>query len=106
VICGTFPRLAAITSHHAVVTPTPGTRVFVGEGAATKVTTESLGTKSIEGVMAEGTRSTSTIPAGAIGNLMPIEVVSERWHSRQLQMPVLISRREDKEKEKIKNRQK
>ena len=60
----------------------------------TKVTTESLGTKSIEGVMAEGTRTTSTIPAGAIGNLMPIEVVSERWYSKELQMPVLISRRD------------
>jgi hypothetical protein len=76
------------------VTAMPGHRVFVGDGAATKVTTESLGTKSIEGVMAEGTRTTSTIPAGAIGNLMPIEVVSERWYSKELQMPVLISRRD------------
>ena len=71
-----------------------GQRVIAGESAATKVTTESLGTKSIEGVMAEGTRTTSTIPAGAIGNLMPIEVVSERWYSKELQMPVLISRRD------------
>jgi hypothetical protein len=76
------------------VTAVPGQRVFVGDGAATKVTTESLGTKSIEGVMAEGTRTTSTIPVGAIGNLMPIEVVSERWYSKELQMPVLISRRD------------
>jgi hypothetical protein len=58
------------------------------------VTTESLGTKSIEGVMADGTRTTSTIPAGAIGNVMPIEVVSERWYSRELQMAVSISRRD------------
>src|ERR1044072_5290800 len=72
----------------------PGQRVFVGDGAATKVTTESLGAKSIEGVMAEGTRTTSTILAGAIGNLLPIEVVSERWYSKELQMPVLISRRD------------
>ena len=71
-----------------------GQRVIAGESAATRVTTESLGTKSIEGVMAEGTRTTSTIPAGAIGNLMPIEVVSERWYSKELQMPVLISRRD------------
>ncbi len=76
------------------VTAVPGQRVSVGEGGATKVTTESLGAKSIEGVMAEGTRTTSTIPAGAIGNLMPIEVVSERWYSKELQMPVLISRRD------------
>ena len=44
--------------------------------------------------MADGTRTTSTIPAGAIGNLMPIEVVSERWYSRELQMAVSISRRD------------
>jgi hypothetical protein len=44
--------------------------------------------------MAEGTRTTSTIAAGAIGNLMPIEVVTERWYSRELQMAVLISRKD------------
>ena len=84
----------AVAKPPITVTATPGQRVFVGDGAATKVTTESLGTKSIEGVMADGTRTTSTIPAGAIGNLMPIEVVSERWYSRELQMAVSISRRD------------
>jgi hypothetical protein len=85
----------AVTARPQVtVAGTSGQRVFVGDGAATKVTTESLGSKSIEGVTAEGTRTTSTIPAGAIGNLMPIEVVSERWYSKELQMPVLISRRD------------
>jgi hypothetical protein len=85
---------AAAARPHITVTGTAGQRVFAGDGAASKVTTESLGTKWIEGVMAEGTRTTSTIPAGAIGNLMPIEVVSERWYSKELQMPVLISRRD------------
>jgi hypothetical protein len=61
---------------------------------AAAVTVESLGVRSIEGVKAEGTRTTSTIPAGAIGNLMPIEVVSERWFSPELQMAVLITRRD------------
>jgi hypothetical protein len=70
------------------------------DGAA-KVTTESLGTRSIEGVRAEGTRTTSTIPAGAIGNLMPIEVVSERWFSPELQMAVLITRRDPRAGETV-----
>jgi hypothetical protein len=83
------------------LTVSAGQRVFAGDGAATKVTTESLGTKSIEGVMAEGSRTTSTIPAGAIGNLMPIEVVSERWYSKELQMPVLISRRDPRTGESV-----
>lgn len=56
--------------------------------------TESLGTRDIEGVKAEGTRTTITIPAGAIGNVAPIEMVSERWYSPELQT-VVLSRRSD-----------
>ena len=44
--------------------------------------------------MAEGTRTTSTIAAGAIGNALPIDVVTERWYSRELQMAVLITRKD------------
>ncbi|MFM9905285.1 MAG: hypothetical protein ACKVQJ_12025 [Pyrinomonadaceae bacterium] len=51
--------------------------------------TESLGTKMIEGVQAEGTRVTFEIPAGQIGNGQPIQVVSESWFSTELQMVVL-----------------
>jgi hypothetical protein len=50
---------------------------------------ESLGTQMIEGVLAEGTRSTTTIPAGQIGNERPIEIVSERWFSPELRVLVL-----------------
>lgn len=57
-------------------------------------TVESLGRRSFGGVMAEGTRTTTTIPAGVVGNLQPIEIVSERWFSPDLQMPVLITRRD------------
>lgn len=50
--------------------------------------TESLGNKDIEGVNAEGTRTTTVIPAGQIGNERPIEIVYERWYSKDLQMIV------------------
>jgi hypothetical protein len=50
---------------------------------------ETLGAQSIEGVQAEGTRSTRTIPAGQIGNERPIDVVSERWFSPELKALVL-----------------
>jgi hypothetical protein len=43
----------------------------------------------IEGVEAQGTRTTTTIPAGQIGNELPIEIVSESWMSQQLQTLVL-----------------
>jgi hypothetical protein len=55
---------------------------------------ESLGTQVIEGIKAEGTRITSTIPAGSIGNEQPIEIVTERWYSPELQM-VMMSKRND-----------
>lgn len=52
--------------------------------------TESLGTRTIEGLEAEGTRTTITIPAGEAGNEMPLEIVSERWVSNELQVSVLM----------------
>ena len=51
--------------------------------------TESLGKQTIEGVEAEGTRNTTTIPAGEIGNERPIEIVFERWYSPELQTVVM-----------------
>jgi len=50
---------------------------------------ESLGKQNINGVEAEGTRSTVTIAAGEIGNVLPIEIVSERWYSPELQVIVM-----------------
>ena len=53
------------------------------------VVQESLGNQTIEGVLAEGTRTTRTIPAGAIGNELDIRIVSERWYSPELRMVVM-----------------
>jgi hypothetical protein len=61
---------------------------------AEQAATQDLGSRMIEGVRAQGTRTTTTIPTGAIGNVRPIEIVSERWFSPELQMPVLITRRD------------
>jgi hypothetical protein len=55
---------------------------------------ESLGTQMINGVVAEGTRTTHIIPAGQIGNEKALQVVSERWYSADLQI-VLKSTRTD-----------
>jgi hypothetical protein len=53
------------------------------------VKTEALGTKNIEGVPAEGTRTTMTIPAGQMGNELPIQIVTESWYSAELHTEVL-----------------
>lgn len=58
------------------------------------VKTESLGHQTIEGVQAEGTRTTMTIPAGQMGNEAAIQIVTERWYSAELQT-VVMSRHSD-----------
>jgi hypothetical protein len=57
-----------------------------------EVTTSSLGTQTINGVEAQGTRYTRTIPAGQIGNAKPITIVTERWYSPDLQIEVMNKR--------------
>jgi hypothetical protein len=64
--------------------------VFKREGGSEKnVVTEKLGTQVIEGVAAEGSRTTITIPAGEIGNERPISIVNERWYSPELKTVVM-----------------
>jgi hypothetical protein len=63
-----------------------------GPADSENVKTESLGTRMIEGVRADGTRTTVTIAAGAMGNERPIEIVSERWYSPELQTVVMTKR--------------
>jgi hypothetical protein len=61
-----------------------------GRTANPNVTSESLGTQTINGVSATGTRITHTIPAGAEGNSLSIQVVHETWVSDELKVPVMI----------------
>ncbi len=50
--------------------------------------TKSLGTREFDGVKADGTLTTHTIPAGTIGNEKPIVVTNERWFSPELHVVV------------------
>jgi hypothetical protein len=61
-------------------------RAASGEGTSTR---EDLGTQTVEGILAEGTRITTVIPAGGIGNEQPIKIVSEQWYSPDLQVFVM-----------------
>lgn len=58
------------------------------------VATESLGTKTILGLQATGTKVTRTIPAGQIGNAQAITVVTERWVSTDLQIPLSMTHKD------------
>jgi hypothetical protein len=68
-------------------------KVPAGPNAA-NLKTDELGTKALNGLQATGTRMTRTIPAGEIGNLNPIEVVTERWYSSDLQLPLLTTHKD------------
>lgn len=64
-------------------------------------TSESLGTETIEGFEAQGTRSTMTIPAGQVGNERPIEIVTEQWYSPALHMMVRSKRNDPRMGESV-----
>ena len=68
----------------------PMTWVTAGSaGTSSTATKEDLGEQVIEGVTAKGTRTTTVIPAGAIGNEQPITVTSEEWFSPDLKVLVM-----------------
>ena len=50
---------------------------------------ESLGTQTVEGVQAVGTRVTFTFAAGTEGNDQSFDIVHEKWYSADLQMVVM-----------------
>lgn len=50
---------------------------------------EDLGEQVLEGLLVKGTRMTDTIPAGTIGNDRPIDIVTERWYSKDIDAMVL-----------------
>jgi len=56
--------------------------------------TEDLGSQTIEGVLANGMRTTRTIPAGQIGNEKPLSIVTEVWTSPELKT-IVYSKRSD-----------
>jgi hypothetical protein len=51
---------------------------------------EKLGRQSIEGVEAEGARTTVTIPAGEFDNERSFEITHEEWYSPELKMIVMM----------------
>lgn len=59
-----------------------------------RVSTEDLGSQTMEGLLVNGTRTTTTIPAGQIGNREPISIVNEVWTSPDLKT-VISSKRSD-----------
>lgn len=69
-------------------------RKIGGKAAKGQVTTEDLGSQTMEGVFVTGVRTTRTIPAGQVGNEKPISIVTEVWTSPDLKT-IVYSKRSD-----------
>lgn len=64
-------------------------RMESGEpGANPNVKSEQLGTKTIDGISVTGTRTTTTIPAGTIGNDKDLTISRETWYSPDLKLVI------------------
>ena len=50
---------------------------------------ETLAARTMNGIIASGTRVTHTIPAGTIGNSQALETVRETWMADDLKVPVM-----------------
>jgi hypothetical protein len=48
-----------------------------------------LGTETVEGVKAQGTKVTRTIPAGTMGNEQPLVITTETWYCPDLKVLVM-----------------
>ncbi|HEX7315203.1 MAG TPA: hypothetical protein VF297_14850 [Pyrinomonadaceae bacterium] len=87
-------QMSGTESSFGVLMPTSAAHRRRAEGDAAQPLPEPkkerLETQQIEGVMAEGTRITVTIPAGEFDNEQPLEITHEQWYSPELQMVVLL----------------
>jgi hypothetical protein len=86
----------ALPKGAVMVEKTPSGDVFYQRvpgpmGAKQDETSESLGDQVIQGFKVQGTRTTTTIPAGQMGNERPIQIISERWYSPDLQTVVKVT---------------
>jgi hypothetical protein len=86
---GDMERLTVLLNGQPSVFVAPNWTARVGGPASEQSAEERLAPKVIEGVRVEGTRRTSTIAAGAIGNERAIVATTEEWTSPELKMLVL-----------------
>lgn len=76
-------------ANRQVAAPTPNAAGQMTDAARPQTTTEKLASQTIEGVLVEGTRHTTTWPVGAQGNDRPITRTNETWMSPDLKVVIL-----------------
>jgi hypothetical protein len=88
-----LPQKAAIAYRHKLGQPAADARVGTQDqhipAPEPKIATETLGVQQFEGVLATGTKTTRTTPAGAEGNDRALTTVRETWSSRDIGITLL-----------------
>lgn len=56
------------------------------------VTTQDLGSNTVNGMLVQGTQTTHTIPTGQMGNTAPIQITTTRWYSPELSVDLSFER--------------
>lgn len=93
----TTGQMVVVRGDSAGTSGGPGNVMFYSSAMSTKgagpdrtpPNVENLGDQTIGGIHATGTRITTTIPAGNMGNEQPILVQSETWSSPELKATVM-----------------
>ena len=84
------------TSGVATMTRSSGVVTAVGGGER-----QALDPQVIEGLNATGTRTTTTIPAGQVGNAQELKIISEQWFSDDLQVLVMTKHSDPRSGESV-----
>ncbi len=77
-----------------IASASTGTISSTTQSGRPEISTESLGTKLIDGNLAEGRRTTMTYAIGSIGNDRPVVVTQEMWTSTELRLMLLSTNRD------------
>jgi hypothetical protein len=89
-----FSKARGDNAPFSVLMPTSAAHRRMSEGESApepaKPVREKLPAQVIEGVLAEGTRTTLTIPAGEFDNEQPLLISHEEWYAPELHMIVLM----------------
>jgi hypothetical protein len=78
------------TAHRFALPPakTGTSQPSLRDGSNANVTTQNLGSNTVNGMLVDGTQTTRTIAAGQMGNTAPIQITSTRWYSPELSVDV------------------
>jgi len=94
--CTVAARHCEVTDYHAPTSFTPRPAGPFDDGKR-YLARESLGSDVIDGLNVVGTRETTSISAGVVGNSQPLVSAREFWYSPDLQVNLSVTRKDPRE---------